>query len=174
MPDSIRWRLDIVPVLVSDTSVLIDLERGGLLADLFRLPFEFTVPDLLYARELAGPLGDQLVALGLRLEVLTPTELARATTVRRQNASLSIPDTFAFAIAESRQWTLLTGDGVLRELAVAARIEMHGVLWLFDQFADGNHVAFGRLHDGLSALFAHPRCRLPAHEVRRRLTRFAG
>lgn len=162
-----------MPVLVSDTSVLIDLERGQLLDEMFRLPFEFAVPDLLYARELTGPLGEQLVALGLRVEILTPAELSRATTVRRQNASLSTPDTFAFAIAESRKWTLLTGDGGLRELALAERIEMHGVLWLFDQFADGNHVAFDRLHDGLSAIFAHPRCRLPAQEVRRRLTRIA-
>ncbi len=31
---------------------------------------------------------------------------------------------------------------------------MHGVLWPFDQLADGNHVAFDRLHGGLSSLFA--------------------
>jgi predicted nucleic acid-binding protein len=162
-----------VPILVSDTSVLIDLERSRLLEEMFLLPFEFAVPDLLYARELTGPLGEQLTALGLRVEILTPAELTRATTVRRQNTRLSIPDTFAFAIAKSRQWTLLTGDGGLRELALEEQIEMHGVLWLFDQFADGNHVALDRLHEGLSTLFAHPRCRLPGHEVRRRLARFA-
>nr|WP_165445906.1 PIN domain-containing protein [Bradyrhizobium uaiense] len=152
---------------------MIDLERARLLADMFRLPFEFAVPDLLYDRELAGELGDKLVGLGLRVEVLTPVELSSATTVRRQNARLSVPDTFAFAIAQSRQWTLLTGDGTLRELATAERIDMHGVLWLFDQFADGNHVAINRLHDGLNTLFAHPRCRLPVQEVGRRLARFA-
>jgi hypothetical protein len=162
-----------VPVLVSDTSVLIDLERGQLLEEMFRLPFEFAVPDLLYARELAGPLGEQLIALGLRVEVLTPAELSRATITRRQNECLSTPDTFAFAIAQSRQWTLLTGDGGLRELAQAERIDVHGVLWLFDQLADGNHVALDRLHQGLNTIFAHPRCRLPANEVRRRLARFA-
>jgi hypothetical protein len=161
-----------VPVLVSDTSILIDLERGALLEELFGLPFEFVVPDLLFARELAGPLGDQLLALGLRVEVLTPTELTRATIIRRQHANLSTPDTFAFAIAEGRQWTLLTGDGGLRELAIAEHIEMHGVLWLFDQFADGEHVALDRLHASLTRIFAHPRCRLPAQEVRRRLARF--
>lgn len=162
-----------MPILVSDTSVLIDLERGRLLEEMFRLPFEFAVPDLLYARELAGPLGDQLVALGLRVEVLTPSELSRATVVRRRNASLSTPDTFAFAIAESRKWTLLTGDGSLRELALAERVDMHGVLWLLDQLADGNHVTLDLLHQGLTTIFAHPRCRLPAQEVRRRLVRFS-
>jgi hypothetical protein len=113
-----------------------------------------------------------LVTLGLRVEVLTPPELSRATTVRRQNARLSVPDTFAFAIAEARRWTLLTGDGSLRDLAIAEQVEMHGVLWLLDQLADGNHVPLGQLHDGLSTIFAHPRCRLPAQEVQQRLTRF--
>lgn len=161
-----------MPILVSDTSVLIDLERAGLLEEMFLLPFEFAVPDLLYERELAGELGGRLMQLGLRIEVLTPVELRRATTVNRQYARLSVPDTFAFAIAESRGWGLLTGDGTLRELAVAEQIDMHGVLWLFDQLADGNHVGFDRLRDGLSNLFAHPRCRLPANEVRRRLLQF--
>ncbi|GAJ29055.1 PIN domain-containing protein [Acidomonas methanolica] len=160
-------------ILVSDTSVLIDLERAALLEAMFLLPFEFTVPDLLYARELAGELGDRLIELGLRIEELTPVELRRATAVNRQHSRLSVPDTFAFAIAESRGWGLLTGDGTLRELAVAEQVDMHGVLWIFDQLADGNHVGFDRLHGGLSSLFAHPRCRLPANEVRRRLARFA-
>lgn len=162
-----------MPILVSDTSVLIDLERATLLEEMFLLPFEFAVPDLLYERELAGELGDRLIQLGLRIEELTPVELRRATAVNRQHRRLSVPDTFAFAIAESREWGLLTGDGTLRELAVAEQIDMHGVIWLFDQLADGNHVAFDRLHRGLSDLFAHPRCRLPANEVRRRLMRFA-
>lgn len=160
-------------VLVSDTSVLIDLERAQLLEHMFLLPFEFAVPDLLYERELKGALGDRLMGLGLRVEILSAAELSSATTVRRQNNRLSVPDAFAFAIAQARRWTLLTGDGTLRELAVAEALDMHGVLWLFDQFADGNHVPFNRLHRGLSGLSEHPRCRLPAAEVRRRLLRFA-
>lgn len=143
-----------------------------MLEDLFRLPFEFAVPDLLFVRELAGDLGDRLTTLGLRVEELSPAELSRATTIRRQRVNLSTPDTFAFAIAESRKWTLLTGDGGLRQLATSVGLEMHGVLWIFDQLADGNHIEFDRLHAGLMAISTHPRCRLPATEVRRRLTRF--
>jgi hypothetical protein len=40
-------------VLVSDTSVLIDLERGNLLETTFNLPVTLAVPDLLYAQELS-------------------------------------------------------------------------------------------------------------------------
>ncbi len=39
-------------LLVSDTSVLLDLHRGGLLEPLFKLSFEFGVPDILFEREL--------------------------------------------------------------------------------------------------------------------------
>lgn len=74
-------------VLVSDTSVIIDLERGELLETVFRLTVDFAVPDLLFHRELAGPLGDQLLALGLRVEELLPTEVQGATTLRRADAT---------------------------------------------------------------------------------------
>lgn len=50
-------------VVVSDTSVLMDLERGSLLEAAFRLPpFAFAVPDLLYERELKAKGGSGLRA----------------------------------------------------------------------------------------------------------------
>ena len=161
-------------VLVSDTSVIIDLERGSLLQDVFRLPFEFAVPDLLFRRELRGSLGEQLIALGLRVEELTPDEVARATSVRRANLALSVPDAFAFSLATVRGWTLLTGDGGLRQLATSTGLNVHGVLWLLDQLEVGQHVPSDRLHTCLTAISAHPRCRLPTADVRRRLTRYAN
>ena len=57
-------------VLVSDTSVLIDLERGALLGTSFALPFEFALPDLLYRQELAEHGGLALLKRGLRIEGL--------------------------------------------------------------------------------------------------------
>ena len=39
-------------VLVSDTSVIVDLHRGGLLDIALRLPYDVAVPDLLFEREL--------------------------------------------------------------------------------------------------------------------------
>ena len=57
-------------VLVSDTSVLIDLEQGSLLEASFRLPVQFTVPDLLYERELKNWRGAELMRLGLAVEEL--------------------------------------------------------------------------------------------------------
>ena len=53
-------------VLVSDTSVLIDIERASLTARLFDLPYDFVVPDILYEAELLDWMGPDLIDLGAR------------------------------------------------------------------------------------------------------------
>ena len=159
-------------ILVSDTSILIDLERGDLIEAFFQLQYGFVVPDLLFERELKGELGDRLIALGLRVEALTPAEVTRAVAARRQRASLSIPDTFAFALAKERTWILLTGDGGLRTLAIEENVVTHGVLWIFDELHANGVVDQARLHTGLSAIAAHPRCRLPGQEISARLAQY--
>jgi hypothetical protein len=146
-----------MPVLVSDTSVVIDLDRGGLLDAVFGLPQDFAVPDLLFRRELAGELGDRLVQLGLRIEDLTADELAEATRITRVELALSGPDAFAYALARARNWTLLGGDGAL---------------WVVDQLEAEAVLPVQDLHDGLGAIAAHPRCRLPRGEITRRLNRY--
>lgn len=65
-----------MPALVSDTSVLIDLERANVLEEMFLLPFEFALPDLLDGREMAGELGDRLMQLELRIEELNACRVA--------------------------------------------------------------------------------------------------
>jgi predicted nucleic acid-binding protein len=159
-------------ILVSDTSVLIDLERGGLLEALFALPHEFAVPDVLYDHEMHGDWGEGLVRLGLRVKEVSKEGVANALRYRQQRASLSVPDSFALALAKERQWLLLTGDGQLRDLAGGENVECHGVLWLLDIMEVAGTPAIQSLHDGLTALAAHPRCRLPRREITIRLERY--
>ncbi len=54
-------------ILVSDTSVLIDLERGELISCAFKLSATFVVPDVLYERELRDHGGEELMKLGLKV-----------------------------------------------------------------------------------------------------------
>lgn len=159
-------------VLVSDTSVLIDLERGNLLDCCFKLPFEFAVPDLLYRQELDGYGGAELVAKGLRVEELTGEELIVAQTTRGARPKLSLPDSFAYSLASKRGWTLLTGDGELRTLAQAQGLPYFGVLWVCDQIFDGKVIEALVLAIGLEAIGTHPRCRLPKAEITVRLARY--
>jgi hypothetical protein len=158
-------------VLVSDTSVLIDLERGGLLEATFRLDWEFAVPDLLYKRELRDFNGPALQQLGLRVEALDGDGVMTAVDYRRRVPALSLADSFALALAKINDWTLLAGDGALRNLAAAEGVDYHGVLWVLDQLLQSGFAA-GTLHRALTAIAGHPRCRLPAREIRERLDRY--
>ncbi len=160
-------------VVVSDTSVLIDLERGSLLEAAFRLRFAFAVPDLLYERELKAKGGSRLRELGLQIAELDGDGVAKAVKYRKRVPALSLPDCFALALAVRDSWTLLTGDAKLRRLAKASGVDCHGLLWLLDEMLSAGAATAQTLHDGLAAVSEHPRCRLPKAEVRERLRQLA-
>jgi hypothetical protein len=133
-------------VLVSDTSVLVDLQRGGVLEIALGLPYEFAVPDLLFERELRE-------WEGLALEHITVLTLDAggvelAVGYRRVDAKLSLPDaSFALALAKRGGHTLLAGDASLRAMAQSESVECHGVVWVFDEIA--------RLELALETLLPH-------------------
>ncbi len=158
---------------MSDTSVLIDLDRGSLVESTFRLPFEFTVPDLLYERELREHGGPGFVRLGLRVEELDGDGVSLALSYLSKRRSLSLPDSFALALAKTNAWTLLSGDRELRELAEEVEVRCHGVLWLLDQMFEQRVIDLEDLRAGLGRIAAHPRCRLPKSEIRKRLLAYS-
>ena len=159
--------------LVSDTSVLIDLDRRTLVEATFRLPFEFTVPDLLYERELKEHGGPDFVRLGLRIAELDSDGVSLALGYRRKRRPLSLPDSFALALAKTNTWTLLSGDRELRELAEEEEVRCHGVLWLLDQMLEQRVIDLDDLRAGLGKIAAHPRCRLPKSEIRKRILAYS-
>ena len=171
---------------VLDTSVLIDLDRGTLIKTTFHLPFNFTVPDALYERELRAHGGANFVRMGLLIQELDGDGVSLALGYLRKRRQLSLPDGLALALAKINAWTLLTGDRILRqrvdaanrrsnfELAKEEEVQCHGVLWLLDQMSD--HRVIGREHlcAGLGKIAAHPRCRLPRTEIRKRLISYSA
>lgn len=162
-----------MPFLVSDTSVIIDLDRGDLLDAAFRIDDTLVVPDLLFERELNADFGDRLRALGIVVETLDGAEVTRAAQLARAERRLSVADAFAFALAQARRWTLLTGDGVLRAVAEAEGLRVHGVLWLIDRIEALGICNLSTLHGCLTKIAAHPRCRLPRREIDLRLRRYS-
>lgn len=159
-------------ILVSDTSVLIDLERGRLIEPCFRLPFQLAVPDLLFKSELEDFNGAELVELGLQVIELTSAEVLVAQQTRTENRKLSLPDAFAYSLACGRDWMLLSGDGELRALAQANNVQCGGILWVTDQMHEHQIGPAQVLVDGLRLIADHPRCRLPREEIEIRIERY--
>jgi hypothetical protein len=54
----------------------------------------------------------------------------------------------------------LTGDGELRALAQTSQVPFFGVLWVLDQFFDGQVIEATVIATGLESIAAHPRYRL--------------
>ena len=159
-------------ILVSDTSVLIDLERGGLIEACFVLPYQFSVPDVLYERELRNHGGPELLAQGLTVVESNDAVTALATEYSRNIKALSAPDAFAIALAKSNDWVLLAGDGALRNAAENDEVDCRGLLWVLDQLHVKEIVTCKGLHDSLMTISKHQRCRLPRAEIRRRLAEY--
>jgi|SRR3989304_3267956 len=160
-------------VLVSDTSVVIDLERAGLIEHIFALPYRFVVPDALYENEIKDYGGERLLALGLQVRSLTGEQLAEAQRFRTLERRISIHDSYALSLAKAEAAILLAGDAAMRRLAETVEVRCHGVLWVFDQLEERRVVAATALHEGLTRVIAHPRCWLPRDMVDLRLRRYA-
>ena len=87
-------------ILVSDTSVLIDLERGQLLEATFGLTLGVRCPrSSLQARAARSHNGPQLLRLGLRVKSLDGDGVLPRWIIGRVPA-LSLADSFAVALAK--------------------------------------------------------------------------
>ncbi len=161
-------------VLVSDTSVVIDLERAQLIERIFALPYRFVVPDALYDKELRGYGGERLLALGLEVRSLTGEQVREAQRLRTMERKISIHDSYALSLAKAEAAILLAGDAAMRRLADAEGLRCHGLLWIFDELESRQVIAEAALYESLNRVAEHPRCRLPLEAVRQRLERYSG
>lgn len=162
----------VATLLVSDTSVLVDLDRGGILTAIFQLPFDIGVPDVLYDLELKDWEGPKLLTLGLKVLALDGDGVALAQRYRGHDPRLSLPDAFALALAKTENHILLAGDAGLRALAEIEEVEVHGVLWVMDAIEAHKTLSPADLLQALTSIAEHPRCRLPKGEIKLRLERY--
>lgn len=161
-------------VLVSDTSVLIDLHRGALIPAVFGLPVTFVVPDLLYEHEIKGQPDLDFAGNGIEVMELDGPGVELAQRYQKATSRISRPDSFALALAKTHGYTLLAGDGALRKLAVTEHITCHGVLWVIDQMELKSIASAAKLHQALLLIRENKRCRLPPAELTLRINRLAG
>ena len=164
-------------ILVSDSSVLIELSKRELLDRMFDLHLKFAVPDLLFEEELID-LGvysrQDLLGFGLRVEALDPDGVATAMYYQSTRPALSLVDSFALALAKLRGWELLTEDRGMRTLAQSEGIPHHDVLWVIDHMSAAGILPAAQVIVALEAMRDDPRCPVPNHELSLRLRRLAG
>ena len=119
-------------VLVTDTNIWIDLENGKILADVFRLPYQFFTTDFA-VEEFVHPGWAALQDLGLQTHGLEPEYVLELGQLRQAHRQLSIIDLAALLLARALEASLVTGDRRLNELAKAQGLPVHGMLWILDE-----------------------------------------
>lgn len=156
-------------LVISDANILIDMECGGLLAPMFRLEYEFAVPDVLYDEELSEH-HPEVIALGLgKIEVgADGVEYVERIVPEATRRGISRNDLLALALARQEDCLLLTGDSRLRTLAEEEGREVHGTIWLVGELVRVGRVRLPRVKRAYNAMRAAGR-RLPQAEVEAQL-----
>lgn len=126
-------------LIISDASVLIDIECGELTSAMFSLPFQFAVPDTLFVEELSERHG-HLLQFGLISKSMNGELVAEAYNLHQQHTKPSVNDMLALTLAKHERAQLLTGDKALREVAAKLSIEVHGTIWLVKQILDSGKI----------------------------------
>jgi len=162
-------------IIISDSSCLIDLHKGGILQEIFALPFSFAIPQPLFEEELLSISVEEkaaLVASGMEVIVLPGDQVVTAVTYFNSNRRLKLNDCFALVLAETTEAAILfTADQPLRQLAESKDIETHGVLWAIDMLEEHTDIDPCLLLNALELYDGDSLVRLPEDEVKSRMRR---
>ncbi len=162
-------------VVVNDTSVLIDLADMGLIEVLPALNWELQTSDLII-EELAGDAGfqqiEKLIAAGhLHVASFVSDDMSVVAEMSGEYGSLSIEDCSVWYMAKERDAILLTADRQLRKIAQSDGIEVHGTLYVVEQFVLEGTITANRAIQALSTLKASNQ-RAPTSEINRMIDHF--
>lgn len=163
-------------ILVNDTNIFIDLHSAGLLEEMCRLPYEIHTVDFVVA-EIADAdqrrIFDELVDRGeIYVDGFTADEVIEIVEEHSSvSGNLSIPDCSVCYFARKHNVPMLTGDRRLRRYAEEQSIEVHGILFIFDELVRHDIISTSMAADRLEELFAI-NARLPKAEIRDRINRW--
>lgn len=159
---------------VTDTNVWIDLHRGGIIAEAFRLRVTWSAPDVVI-EELREPDGEQLVRrllkLGLQQIELSGNEVTSVQELAARYRRPSTADLFSLVLAKARKALLLTGDRRLRDAAQHEQVRVHGTLWLLDELVRRRELQPAKAVAALRRMLDRG-SRLPRRECEVRLRRW--
>lgn len=119
-------------LLISDANILIDIEAGDLIAPMFSLGYQFSVPDVLFYEELEEQHA-HFLELGLQVQGLDEKGIQRVQALSQTYKNPSRNDLFALVLAEIQKCPLLTGDAALRRAAESENLKVNGTLWLIGE-----------------------------------------
>lgn len=159
-------------IVVSDTNIFIDLYSVGLLNEFFALNFDihttdFVINELVVAEQRTAVLSFSKLKIK-RFDSKETSRLFTFYSERHSHTNVSLPDCSVLMYAEDNGYTLLTGDGKLRRVAIEEGTEVRGVLYIFDKLVEDGLLTPKMACEKLQ-LLRKLNGRLPSKEIEKRL-----
>lgn len=160
-------------MVVLDSSCLIDLHKVRLLSCCLALPRQFGVPYPVRHEEFLDftePDWALMERGGLQTLDLTSDQVTEARECMQQHRGLSLIDCFCLILTQCfSAGILLTGDALLRRVAMRCQLCVHGALWIVDQLQAHEICSRSRLIQALHCWEQDPAVFLPCQEIQKRL-----
>lgn len=154
-------------MLISDANILIDLECCQLVELMFKLPFRFCVPDVLFDKELQNQHA-HLLDIGLQTLSLNSDSMLYVFGLQTVYKKTSLHDLMALSLAKQECCPLLTGDKALREASQKEAVVIYGTIWILEQLVIHKQIKLAIALNALTVMRNHGR-RLPFDMAKERL-----
>jgi len=158
-------------IAITDANIFIDLFYLEFVHHLFEIDCEiYTTRNVIL--ELENHHADQLNLFienkKLKIESLNSSDQLSMIRLRK-NRGLSESDLSVICVAERLQAIVLSGDDLVRKTCHIQMIEVHGVLWCFDQFVLKKKITKAVACDQLKELMKYNK-RLPVKDCKKYIT----
>lgn len=141
------------------------MHDGRLIKVMFKLPYKFATPDIIYVEELEEQHA-YLPTLGLEIHTLDGTLIEKVEIYAMQYRKPSRNDLFALVLAQDKNCPLITGDGDLRKAATNEGIEVHGTIWLVKEMVEAELITILQAKSAFNEMRTRGR-RLPWNEIKK-------
>jgi len=160
-------------IAVNDANILFDLIDLDLIHYLFQLEYSFYTTDLVI-NEIKK--DEQKLVIKTYIEndsllVTSITDINKIFIEKTENPNLSSADCSILITAREQNALILTGDNYLRNTAVNENIEVHGILWIFDELRENDLISSDTASNKLAELMTLNN-RLPLNECTKRLDKW--
>jgi predicted nucleic acid-binding protein len=162
-------------IAIKDANIFFDLAHIDLLDEFFQLELTVSTSDLVYREikdeEQKKKIDKHKESGRFQILSLEGAEIAQLVSMQQRRKRLSLEDCSVVFLAQKHQGMVLTGDGALRKLAIAENVEVHGILWIFDELVRQNVIDCPTARTKLQKLMGL-NSRLPQKECEKRLNRW--
>ncbi len=159
-------------IVVNDTNIFIDLIHTELIDFFFQLSFEVHTTDFIIGEiedEEQEVIVQDLIDSG-KLIVADSTfeEIEAIMSLQETKVQLSVPDCSVWYYSKTNNYSLVTGDGLLRKTASADGVDVKGILFILDELVSNELILPIVAADKLEYLLAIGN-RLPKSECDKRI-----